>query len=158
MDKIYVERGRSIGIWTFKKMTCPVNIAVKKHIAPLNRCKKSMCPVKMAVQKNFMPRMDAIKKVSAPYKVTTKKVPAPFATTFKFSEISQFSCQFVRKWQKIHKIWFDILKVQNLLFPIVSSDFLYFRSFTSKNCLKVSHFCKNVNFGLCCRERNLDLF
>ena len=66
---------------------------------------------------------------------------------FKFSEISQFSCQFVRKWQEIQKIWFDILKVQNLLFPIVSTDFLYFQSFTSKNCLKVSHFCKNVNFG-----------
>ena len=51
----------------------------------------------------------------------------------------------MRKWQKIEKIRFDILKDQNLLFPNVSSDFLYFHSFTSKNCLQVSHFCRNVN-------------
>ena len=43
----------------------------------------------------------------------------------------------MRKWQKIEKIRFDILKDQNLLFPNVSSEFLYFHSFTSKNCLKV---------------------
>ena len=51
----------------------------------------------------------------------------------------------MRNWHNIEKIRFDILKVLNLLFPIVSSDFLYFQSFTSKYCLKVSHFCKNVN-------------
>ena len=51
----------------------------------------------------------------------------------------------MRNWHKIEKIRFDILKVQNFLFLTVSSDFIYFHSFTSKNCLKVSHFCKNVN-------------
>ena len=52
----------------------------------------------------------------------------------------------MRNSHKIEKIWFDILNVQNLLFLAVSSNFLYFQSFISKNCLKVNHFCKNVNF------------
>ena len=59
----------------------------------------------------------------------------------------------MRKWQKIQKIWFDILKVQNLLFPIVSSDFLYFHSFTSKNCQrpfleKVIRFLERRNYSV----------
>ena len=48
----------------------------------------------------------------------------------------------MRNWHNIEKIiWFNIQKVQNLLFPTVLSDFSYFYSFTSKNCLKVDHFC-----------------
>ena len=53
----------------------------------------------------------------------------------------------MRKWQKIQKIWFDILKLQNLLFPTVSSDFLHFYSFTSKYCLKVDHFWRIYIFA-----------
>ena len=65
----------------------------------------------------------------------------------------------MRKWQKIQKIWFDILNVQNLLFPIVSSAFPYFQFFTSKNCLKVKPLLQNVNFAKVVNfEPNLDHF
>ena len=42
-------------------------------------------------------------------------------------------------------MWFYHPDLLCLLFLTVSSDFIYFHSFTSKYCLKVSHFCKNVN-------------
>ena len=62
----------------------------------------------------------------------------------------------MRKWQKIQKIWFDILKVENLLFLTVSSDFIYFHSFTSKYCKNVNC-AKVVNFETIFRGEGVEM-